>query len=249
MPTALFLQKAIFHAGTTILKKNQIQYLRAFSVCVVKDSSDAAVFNHPGALTKLALWVGEALAEKEKEATGKLAHGGRGTPLVVASLNEARGVFVVVGTGGGGGPDSAFVSREAARKKAEKRQDKAKLRAARRQAKENIRAEKAAARRRLREENQSGEGGDGEEQEDEGEGSDLSDTDSESDSDDDDDADDETANVKGYGLNKFGLAFQQVVNETNSRMRIDSFEHCVVEVRKDDLDPFLESLSMKAVVG
>jgi cell division control protein 45 len=32
-------------------------------------------------------------------------------------------------------------------------------------------------------------------------------------------------------------------------VRIDSFEHCVVEVKKEDLGGFLESLSMKAVVG
>jgi cell division control protein 45 len=55
--------------------------------------------------------------------------------------------------------------------------------------------------------------------------------------------------VRGFGRNKFGNAFQEVVEETNARVRIDSFEHCVVEVKKEDLSGFLESLSMKAVVG
>ena len=55
--------------------------------------------------------------------------------------------------------------------------------------------------------------------------------------------------MKGFGRNKFGNAFQEVVEETNARVRIDSFEHCVVEVKKEDLAGFLESLSMKAVVG
>jgi len=32
-------------------------------------------------------------------------------------------------------------------------------------------------------------------------------------------------------------------------VRQDSFEHSVVEVKKEDLSGFLESLSMKAVVG
>lgn len=72
-------------------------------MAVVKDGPDVQLFTHPAALTKLALWIGEAIAEQERESKGKLGNGGRGTPLVVAGLNEARGVYVVVGTGGGGG--------------------------------------------------------------------------------------------------------------------------------------------------
>ncbi len=243
LPTAQFLHKAIFTTGTTILKKKQISHLRAFRMCVVKDSQDAALFNHPGALTKLALWIGEALAEQEKDATGKLALGGRGTPLVVASLDEKRGVYVVVGTGGGGGPDSTILDKEAAKKKAEAKEAKAKTREEQRRVKEKIRAEKKAAKRAKRE--AAGvEEEEEEEDETESEASDASDSDSE-----DEDVDDDGERQRGYGLNKFGTAFQDVVAETNARVRIDSFEHCVVEVKKEDLSGFLESLSMKAVVG
>jgi len=213
-------------------------------MCLVKDSPDASLFNHPGALTKLSLWIGEALAEQEKESTGKLAMGGRGTPLVAASLDEKRGVYVVVGTGGGGGPDSSFVDKEASKKKAAEKEAKAKLREERRAAKEKIRAEKKAAKQAAK--------GDEEEEDDEEEDdsdSEASDDDSDSEDDDDDDDDDEASKERGYGLNRFGTAFQDVVAETNARVRIDSFEHCVVEVKKEDLQGFLESLSMKAVVG
>lgn len=233
LPTAQFLHRAIFTTGTTLLKKKQVSHLRAFRMCVVKDSPDAGLFHHPGALTKLALWVGEALAEQEKDATGgRLAQGGRGTPLVVASLDEKRGVYVVVGTGGGGGPDTAFVDREAARKRAKEREE----REERRRAREKIREEKRAARMRRREE----EGGEEDESEEE-----------ESSEEEDEDSEDEAdaTRERGYGLNRFGTAFQDVVGETNARVRIDSFEHCVVEVKKEDLGGFLESLSMKAVVG
>ncbi|KAK0621560.1 CDC45 family [Bombardia bombarda] len=222
LPTAQFLHKAIFTTGTTILKKKQISHLRAFRMCVVKDSTDAALFNHPGALTKLALWVGEALAEQEKDATGKLALGGRGTPLVVASLDEKRGVYVVVGTGGGGGPDSTFVDREAAKRKAEERERREKVREEQRRNKERS------------------------EEEDDESSSEEEDDDDES---DDGDEGGEDGRERGYGLNKFGTAFQDVVAETSARVRIDSFEHCVVEVKKEDLGGFLESLSMKAVIG
>lgn len=217
-------------------------------MCIVKDSPESALFNHPGALTKLALWIGEALAEQEKEATGRLAHGGRGTPLVVASLDEKRGVYIVVGTGGGGGgPDGVLVDRHAAAKKKAEREAKAKAKEESRRAKEKIRAEKKAARRAARRD--AGEGEEEEEEEDDDDDESESDASDVSESDEDEDEDDEARKEKGYGLNKFGVAFQDVVAETNARVRIDSFEHCVVEVKKEDLGGFLESLSMKAVVG
>lgn len=238
LPTAQFLHKAIFNTGTAVLKKKQISHLRAFRMCIVKDSAEASIFNHPGALTKLSLWIGEALSEQEKDSTGKLAHAGRGTPLVVASLNEKRGVYVVVGTGGGGGPDMAFLDREAAKKKEQLKQEKAKAKEQSRRDKQKIREQQRAARRAAGQDDD-----DDLDDETESEGSDASD------SEDDDDDDDDEPRGKGFGLNRFGVAFQDVVAETNARVRIDSFEHCVVEVRKDDLSGFLESLSSKAVVG
>lgn len=258
LPTAQYLHKAIFTTGTTILKKKQISHLRAFRMCVVKDSPDATLFNHPGALTKLALWIGEALAEQEKEATGgRLAHGGRGTPLVVASLDDKRGVYVVVGTGGGGGPDTKFLDRESAKKRAEEKEAKAKAKEMQRRIKDKIKAEKKEAKRKEKEEKKkakSDAGGDEDEEEDNEEDSDDDSDLSDSDSDDDDESDEDEDELdqeleRGYGLNKFGTAFQDVVAETNARVRIDSFEHCVVEVKKEDLSGFLESLSMKVVIG
>ncbi len=235
LPTAQYLHRAIFRTGTSLIGKRQIKHLHAFRMCVIKDGPDVPLFTHPAALTKLALWIGEALAEQEKDAAGKLAHGGRGTPLVVASLNEKRGVYIVVGTGGGGGPDTTFLNKELAKEKKAAKEAKTKEREQKRKNKEKIREDKRAAKQAA------GDDADEEEEDEtESEGSD-------SDSDSDDEL--EEHKERGYGLNKFGSAFQDVVNETNARVRIDSFEHCVVEVRKEDLSGFLESLSMKAVVG
>lgn len=203
-------------------------------MCVVKDGPDVSLFAHPAALTKLSLWIGEALSEQEKEVHGKLSHGGRGTPLVVASLNEKRGVYIVVGTGGGGGPDTTLLDRQAAKQRQTEKEARLKKKEESRLARQKVREEKRAARRDNDE--------DDDELETESEESDASESDEESD-------DDDTVQEKGYGLNKFGSAFQEVVSETNARVRIDSFEHCVVEVKKEDLGGFLESLSMKAVVG
>ena len=227
LPTAQHLHRAILRTGTSIIEKRQIRHLKAFRMAVVKEGPDVGLFTHPAALTKLALWVGEAIAEQEKDQKGRVGRGGRPTPLVMAGLNEGRGVYVVVGTGGGGGIVD-FAAR--ARRKA-RLEEKAKAREAKKVERESKIREKGARRR-----------DEGDEEEDE---------ESEDDDEDDDSSDDEDPDMedKGYGRNRFGNAFQEVVDETNARVRIDSFEHCVVEVKKEDLSGFLESLSMKAVVG
>ena len=192
-------------------------------MAVVKEGPDVTLFTHPAALTKLALWVSDAIAEQEREQRGKIGKGGRATPLVLAGLNETRGVYVVVGTGGGGG----VIDFAARAKRKAKLEEKAKAREA-----------KQAEKERREKEREDREGEDSEDEE-------------ESEDDDDDDAsdDDDDDEKQTKGRNLFGMAFQEVVDETNARVRIDSFEHCVVEVKKEDLSGFLESLSKKAVQG
>lgn len=229
LPVAQHLHRAILRTGTSIIEKRQIRHLKAFRMAVVKEGPDVALFTHPSALTKLALWVGEAIAEQERDQRGKVGRDGRPTPLVMAGLNEARGVFVVVGTGGGGGVND-FAAR--AHRKA-KSEEKRRLQEAKEAEKQKKRQERRA---RMQE--------DGEEFEDE-----ESEEEEEEEDDEDDSNDDSDEESEDRKRNKFGNAFQEVVDETNARVRIDSFEHCVVEVKKEDLSGFLESLSMKVVVG
>ena len=230
LPVAQHLHRAILRTGTSLLEKKQIRHLRAFRMAVVKEGPDVQLFTHPSALTKLALWVGEAIAEQEREQRGKIRKGGKGTPLVLAGLNESRGVYVVVGTGGGGG----VVDWKARQERKEKLE-------ARKKRKEEKQAEKEKKKR-----DKAAEGAENGKEDDEEE-DDATESEESDDSSDDDT--DENMEEKGYGKNRFGNAFQEVVDQTNARVRIDSFEHCVVEVKKEDLSGFLESLSMKAVVG
>lgn len=230
LPTAQHLHRAILRTGTSLLEKKQIRHLRAFRMAVVKEGPDVQLFTHPTALTKLALWVGKAIAEQEREQRGYIGKGGKSTPLVLAGLNESRGVYVVVGTGGGGGVVDWKARME--------RKERLEVRAKRKQ-------EKAAEkeRKRLQQAVERAERGE-EEDEDEEDATESEDSDQSS-----DEEDLAKLEEKGYGRNRFGNAFQEVVDETNTRVRIDSFEHSVVEVKKEDLSGFLESLSMKAVVG
>lgn len=247
LPTAQYLHRAILRTGTSLIEKRQIRHLKAFRMAIVKEGPDVSLFTHPAALTKLALWVGEAIAEQEREQRGKIGKGGRGTPFVLAALNETRGVYVVVGTGGGGGVVD-FAMRQ---KKKEKADEKARKKEEKRIAKELARKKKAS-RRRNEDDEHAGLEEDEEEEDEDTEEEDDDDDDNNTSSDDDDDNDNDDIinnNERGHGRNKFGNAFEEVINETNAKIRTDSFEHCVVEVKKEYLSGFLESLSMKVVIG
>ncbi|KAI9761851.1 MAG: carnitine transporter [Chaenotheca gracillima] len=243
LPTAMHLHRAILRTGTSLLEKKQIRHLRAFRMAVVKDGPDVSLFTHPAALTKLALWLGEAIAEQEREQRGKLGKGGKGTPLVVAGLNEARGVYVVVGLGGGGGVKVGGGQDE--KEKHEHKEKKKREREDRRAARASKKEEKAAKRQRVRNDDDEDDDKEPETEEEDTE----SEEDDDDDSEDDEDDDSRLSAASAPARNRFGIAFQEVIEETGARVRIDSFEHCVVEIRKDDLAAFLEGLSMKAVIG
>ncbi len=234
LPLAQHLHRAILRTGTSLLSKHQIRHLRAFRIAVVKDGPDVKLFTNPGALTKLALWIAEAIKVQEREKGDSVKIGRKraaGTPLVLAGLDEDRDLYVVVGTGGGGGViDFAAIS-----KRQEERKQKKDAKEKKQKEKEERRALRAAERA-ARE-------FDDDAEDDESEQSESS-SESESESEDED-----PRGKKHLLRNRFGIAFQEVVQETNARVRIDSFDHCVVEVQKDDLGGFLEALSFRSVVG
>ncbi|KAL4934433.1 cell division control 45 family protein [Aspergillus undulatus] len=236
LPLAQHLHRAILRTGTSLLSKSQIRHLRAFRIAVVKDGPDVKLFTNPGALTKLALWIAEAIRVQERDKGDAIKIGKRraaGTPLVLAGLDEDRGLYVVVGTGGGGG----VIDFAAMHKRREERRKKKEGKEKKRKEKEEARARRAAERAARAEE--------GEEDEEEESEEEESSSESESESEDEQDM----RGNKHLLRNRFGIAFQEVVQETNTRVRIDSFEHCVVEVQKDDLGGFLEALSFRSVVG
>ena len=239
IPLAQHLLRSILRTGSSLLAKHQIRHLRAFRMGVVKDGPDLSLFaSSPAALVKLALWVGEAVA-----VSGREKKGGKdgATPLVLAALDEMRGTYVVVGTGGGVGGISTVADKEMEREKAERKAERNKARVEKRKVKEQRRADRAAEKavREL----------DGTEDEEEEEESEDGDSSSDEEADAEDVAEQERRWKRGYGRNRFGIAFTEVVEETSARVKIDSFDHCVVEVKKEDLGGFLEGLSLKTVVG
>ncbi|KAK3076899.1 hypothetical protein LTS18_011697, partial [Coniosporium uncinatum] len=230
IPTAQYLQRAIMRTGTSLLEKRQIKPLNSFRLGVVKEGPDVQLFTHPGALIKLALWLAEAIIEVE----GKKSNG-KGGELVMAGLDERLAVYTVVGVGGGGGLMEKKKAKE--QKDAQRNKDKQKE-------KENKRAKKAQERQAKRDRREAA-GLDSDEESEE--------TEEEGDEDSEDDVsdveDNEQQQKRGYGRSEFGLRFQEVAEKMGARTNFDSFEHCVVQIRKEDLSPFLEMLSQRAVTG
>ena len=245
--TAQNLHRAILRTGSALIAKKQIRHLRAFRMGVVKEGPDVPLFTHPGALTKLAGWVSEAVAVVEAEKGSRKA-ASKEDALVLGCLDESRGVYVVVGLGGGG----AGGKRVRSKAEIKEREEKRKRKEAARKAKKAEKARSRAERRQLRRDIQEANGLLDSDDEDEGNDSDETESASSSSDGSDSGSDEELAEERkqrGFGLNRFGQAFQEVVDETAARVRIDSFEHSVVEVKKEDLGGFLEALSLKSVVG
>lgn len=49
-------------------------------------------------------------------------------------------------------------------------------------------------------------------------------------------------------LNTFSVAFQQVADLTGAKVKIDSFESSIMVIKKDDLQPFLERLTLSGLI-
>lgn len=49
-------------------------------------------------------------------------------------------------------------------------------------------------------------------------------------------------------LNTFSVAFQKVAASSGAKVRINSFDSLIIEIRKDDLSPFLEKLTLSGLI-
>ncbi|KAG4304658.1 hypothetical protein PORY_002051, partial [Pneumocystis oryctolagi] len=93
LKVAMELQKAIVRTGTSLIDKHAIKHLRAFRIAVLKEGPDLDIFTHPFALSKLALWIADAINEQERE-QGKTRH----LPFVIASFNKHTDAYLLLGT-------------------------------------------------------------------------------------------------------------------------------------------------------
>ncbi|KAF8163173.1 CDC45 family [Crassisporium funariophilum] len=94
---SMSLQRSIILQGTSIIDKQDIRTMRNHRVVVITQGPNLALFSHPGILTRLALWLVDALRDRIP-ATSVVARSKRKVlPVVVACLNEIKGRYTVVG--------------------------------------------------------------------------------------------------------------------------------------------------------
>lgn len=88
--------RAIIRQGSSIIDKQDIKTMNRFRVAVITQGPDLHLFSHPGILSRLALWLVEALRDKGGATTmGRSKK--KCLPFIVASLDEQMGTYNVVG--------------------------------------------------------------------------------------------------------------------------------------------------------
>ncbi|KAI0957423.1 hypothetical protein AcW1_005820 [Taiwanofungus camphoratus] len=95
---AMSVHRAIIRQGSSIIDKHDIRTLRGHRVVVLTQGPDLALFAHPGVLSRLVLWLVEALRDRIQGTNPAYSRSKRKSlPLVVACLNEKTGTYIVVG--------------------------------------------------------------------------------------------------------------------------------------------------------
>ncbi|TFY59472.1 hypothetical protein EVJ58_g5762 [Rhodofomes roseus] len=101
LPLSMALHRAIMRQGSSIIDKHDIRTLRGHRVVVLSQGPDLALFAHPGVLSRLALWLVEALRDRLQGTQVAFSRSKRKSlPLVLACMNEKEGTYIVVGVMG-----------------------------------------------------------------------------------------------------------------------------------------------------
>ena len=91
------VHRAIVRTGTSIIDKHDIKATRNIQVVVLTQGPDLALFVHSGMLTRLALWLIDALRDHMATTNSTARARKRGLPILLACLNEPKNCFTLVG--------------------------------------------------------------------------------------------------------------------------------------------------------
>lgn len=100
MSTAKWLQQAVVRAGTAIIVRKEFHSTPFYHYVSIDSTPDPDVFTHPLALVKLALFLGDALQERQSRRNERATAARRSDAagnLVVAVLMERINAYLVVG--------------------------------------------------------------------------------------------------------------------------------------------------------
>ncbi|KAI0319793.1 CDC45-like protein [Amylostereum chailletii] len=91
------VHSAIIRTGSSIIDKNDIRMLRGHSVVQLRQGPDLVLFTHPGVLTRLGLWLADALRDRVAGTSVGRRTKRKSIPLVLACLDERAHTYIVVG--------------------------------------------------------------------------------------------------------------------------------------------------------
>ncbi|CAK5279352.1 unnamed protein product [Mycena citricolor] len=94
---SMTVQRAIIDQGTSIIDKQDIKTMRNHRVVVLSQGPHLALFAHPGILSRLALWLVDALRDHLPGMNASSRSKRKSLPFVVACLREAHESYMVVG--------------------------------------------------------------------------------------------------------------------------------------------------------
>ncbi|TFK42714.1 cell division control protein 45 [Crucibulum laeve] len=94
---SMSLHRAIIRQGTSIIDKQDIRTMRNHRVVILTQGPDLTLFAHPGVLSRLALWLVDALRDRLPVTQVNTRSKRPSLPFVVACLNESTNHYVVVG--------------------------------------------------------------------------------------------------------------------------------------------------------
>lgn len=94
---SMSLHRSIIQQGTSIIDKQDIRRMRNHRVVVLSQGPNLELFAHPGVLSRLALWLVDALRDRIPGANVSARSKKESLPFVVACLNEKTQTYMVVG--------------------------------------------------------------------------------------------------------------------------------------------------------
>ena len=94
---SMSLHRSIIQQGTSIIDKQDIRRMRNHRVVVLSQGPNLELFSHPGVLSRLALWLVDALRDRIPGANVSARSKKESLPFVVACLNEKTQTYIVVG--------------------------------------------------------------------------------------------------------------------------------------------------------
>jgi len=94
---SMTLHRAIIRQGSSLIDKQSIRTFRTFKLAIVKEGPDIPIFCQPGILSRLGLWLADALRDKPGASRSINQGKKKQLPFVVACINEKAGSYLVVG--------------------------------------------------------------------------------------------------------------------------------------------------------